>query len=72
MYTAFYHTSLLVEAALAEDSLKACTQGTAVHRTLLLILRDRLALRAGQLLIASGRKLTALSTKRVHLAEDAA
>ena len=72
MYTAFHHTGLLVEAAQAADALKACSRGRSVRRTLLPSLRDRLVLRTGRWLIASGQRLTALSMKSVRLAEDAA
>jgi hypothetical protein len=70
----FTHTSLLVAAIQAEQaSLNSPSEecmGRLARRPSLL--RDRLTLEAGQLMIAAGEKLTAISLRNIELSQDPA
>jgi hypothetical protein len=68
----FHQTGLLVAAAQAESSRVRPEEEGMGHLVLLPTLRDRLMLRAGQLMIAAGEKLTAIGMKDIQLTQDLA
>jgi hypothetical protein len=69
-----YNTALQVESNIHAQAFENSEEYAQKHGTLVILplLRDRIALQVGQLLITIGQKLTADGTKNLKLSKDAA
>lgn len=74
MNTGMYNTAVQIEMNYREPAPENSEEYAQKHGVVVILpgLRDRLALRAGQLLITMGQKLTESSTKNLKLSKDMA
>jgi hypothetical protein len=74
MNTGLYNTAVQVEMNYHECAPENLEEYGQKHGVAVILpgLRDRLALRVGQLLITMGQKLTESGTKNLHLSKDMA